>query len=1266
MKKKILLIVCLAILAAFSFGAVACEKEPAPEVEINEYVVNFDTDYGSSVAAQVVEEGKTVSEPETPDRAGYTFGGWYKDEACSDGQEFNFSSQTITADTTIYAKWIKNLEGGEKNGFEFTVIEGTQTYSVSASDGYDFGTLVTIPSQYNGLSVTRIDDYGMSNLSAEEVIIPSSIEEIGDYAFYQNSNIYFVDMSQTTAQIGEGAFKNSTVMAVDLGGVTKIGKEAFSETNLTFVTVPETVTEIGDGALNSKSILEVIFLGQFPTLGQSVFGDGSKTIEGSGSDMLGVYATESSWNALVEGVAGETFNDQVTEATGLKEAYVLYLDEDAAASSGLYTGEVKVLMSAGEYAVVLTDEEIIVAELYGHDHVYLDVGDIATRRTIVLDASSRTCKFVAPDETGTVIDGTILYDYVGGDAVYYVPEEVTSVASGAGVFNTNVRYIVFGDGVAEIGDYVFFNAYLFGLSFGTGITSIGDFAFGNNSYISEIVFRGETAPTYVGAGAFCYLSGTGILPVAFVNEVNDAAKIYTPLDYEDGWWTNSEVGDFLTVLNASLEALGEQVPIDQSTDERIRYVDQTGGMFGKLTSYGFDAVGQEYETEFGKLIMLGTDSGYLLADLAGGNYDGNGYYKGGAYAYWNYTTSDETEGSPVRIEILYDYVTMGRVRSFFVYGKFLNGAFVARGDEYGTFGELGDTILSIDGYGAIVYTMADGTTYEGTYTVAGNTLTVTGIPGIEKIIYTPGADGSAASIAYEVLTSLGAEAGVFYDYANRAILQLDGKPFSENSVNYSGRLTLTYNGAVVADSVPYTRDGSYIKFTLNGTQKSWDYSRVASDYVVKGYYDNNYNIQMKFIVETFTELRGEYTGELGTIELDGYFTAEIGSKVYTYTVFGETTNIVLFDGAEVSEIVYLNTAAKTYTVATAAEAGMYYCGTSANYKVYFDGDGNLIYDSGSYAYGTYEYNAATGELKSWINSDADAKDIGMLNLEKGYGYIVYEYYGDSYITISRKPFADTVYPSIMVYLQTDGVWSGNSVSLSIYQSGNVLFVQVYGYPFAVTEVSDFADGATFTIPVTSSYFTALDITFTIHIDGNGVVSYTGAPEYAGGAPESIVSGSTEYVFCWLNAEKTIVGIYENSGYVSNLFCGEITWTNGGKDFQIEKLDMDSGDYFSIVVTGYGTDAQSVEAVSSSSSFYDSSDGAEYKYYKINIYSADQLWVSNDNIDGASPEVAYYTVEEIEGVTYYTFTSTASNMVVTFHWNGSYFAVDSEVPVDSAK
>ena len=51
MKKKILLIVCLAILAAFSFGAVACEKEPAPEVEINEYVVNFDTDYGSSVAA---------------------------------------------------------------------------------------------------------------------------------------------------------------------------------------------------------------------------------------------------------------------------------------------------------------------------------------------------------------------------------------------------------------------------------------------------------------------------------------------------------------------------------------------------------------------------------------------------------------------------------------------------------------------------------------------------------------------------------------------------------------------------------------------------------------------------------------------------------------------------------------------------------------------------------------------------------------------------------------------------------------------------------------------------------------------------------------------------------------------------------------------------------------------------------------------------------------------------------------------------------------
>ena len=65
--------------------------------------VTFDTDGGSSVADQLVWNGGKATAPADPTKDTKTFAGWYKDAELTTA--FDFATETITADTTIYAKW---------------------------------------------------------------------------------------------------------------------------------------------------------------------------------------------------------------------------------------------------------------------------------------------------------------------------------------------------------------------------------------------------------------------------------------------------------------------------------------------------------------------------------------------------------------------------------------------------------------------------------------------------------------------------------------------------------------------------------------------------------------------------------------------------------------------------------------------------------------------------------------------------------------------------------------------------------------------------------------------------------------------------------------------------------------------------------------------------------------------------------------------------------------------------------------------------------
>lgn len=83
---------------------------------VKRYTVTFDAN-GKDAAipdSQRVKEGKTATEPSTkPQCKGYTFGGWFTDAACTKAYDF---SSSVTADMTLYAKWVKKAADNGNNG----------------------------------------------------------------------------------------------------------------------------------------------------------------------------------------------------------------------------------------------------------------------------------------------------------------------------------------------------------------------------------------------------------------------------------------------------------------------------------------------------------------------------------------------------------------------------------------------------------------------------------------------------------------------------------------------------------------------------------------------------------------------------------------------------------------------------------------------------------------------------------------------------------------------------------------------------------------------------------------------------------------------------------------------------------------------------------------------------------------------------------------------------------------------------------------------
>lgn len=90
---------------------------------VQTYTVAFETSGGSAVGPVTVDAGSTVTKPADPMKSGHNFGGWYKDSTLQ--TPWNFANDTVTAATTLYAKWTANPPAPSYD-------DSDPTYAVSA------------------------------------------------------------------------------------------------------------------------------------------------------------------------------------------------------------------------------------------------------------------------------------------------------------------------------------------------------------------------------------------------------------------------------------------------------------------------------------------------------------------------------------------------------------------------------------------------------------------------------------------------------------------------------------------------------------------------------------------------------------------------------------------------------------------------------------------------------------------------------------------------------------------------------------------------------------------------------------------------------------------------------------------------------------------------------------------------------------------------------------------------------------------------------
>lgn len=1088
--KKIVLTVLVAALLLLTF--VGC----APKT----FTVTFDTDGGSTVAAQTVKEGEKATRPANPTKTDFEFDNWYT--AKTGGEVFDFDKE-VTGDVTVYARWTAvsaktvtfkvnyvaadglddshdksetvTLQVGaalpsvsydyiESRGYftdqamttafsgdkvtedmpelwikldrkltitegqyVFTLREDNTTYAIAENAANKPSAAeVTLPLKVGPYDVTAVARRGFTSSSFTKLTIPEGYTDIVENAFYGNTSLVVVNFPSTLKAIDANAFLDASSLTVVWfsEGLETIGINAFSGANLPFVILPASLKLIESGAFDVRQpaedttvLEEVLFMGSVaPNIEKGAFGDERRDYLCAG-DALDAYKT-----ALTASETGGSLYEFDDTRLDFQGRYT--------AAEGERFG-IEFWMSGSWKGVVKTVDSFEIVELSSYDLFYYIGGAVEERRAALIENDTFTFKMYGADTDGFIIVDDVLYDYIGSEEVLYIPENITEVAPDAVQGLLTLKMVIFGDKVTTVGDRAFVgNPYLVSVIFGTGIDHIGDDAFSMATYLIDIHFpNAEKAPSYIGKNAFYRLDGIALVPST--TEWGGLMTVYVG----GSFWGDASPSDYVTLFNVNNKA-------EQDGEEVGAYSNDYSDFVTIASEAGTDKKGKTYNLADGnKLFLSGGDSAILFVEK-----DGVTRRIWGAYRYDDYEKITFRAGFTVDgEEVLY-------------FGKPSGDDFVLRDKVFGAYDDGYITVV-FDGYGA-ASVVINAEIFDGTYTLNGNEVTFAGIDGLASATFIPletQENSSKLTLTYggssRTLTYTGKEKGSYYDLKLGAKIELDGK----NIDNKGGTAKIYFNHQEYERK--YKLEGSKLYIIwIEGTDDSedvlWNWSFNSSTRKITGYWNyhlDEYEYYFEFGLLAEGEEKGAYTSAAGDkLTLDGFFVAEYtpaSGQAAKWNYFMMSDVSVLLTSGDLYKLLVLDDASFTETEVTETSvAGQYYV-AERSYKVWLDGNGNMLYDSNMSVY-TYVVEGNVFKLTSYDDSGTPHVHEGKFALATdGYIETAFYSYGYSYLRLFKEKLEYTT-----VSFKLDD----KSYTLAIFENK---FVYAYQYGQAIAYTGSVADYA---------------------------------------------------------------------------------------------------------------------------------------------------------------------------------------------------------------